>query len=106
MGADIPSPRSIATAEKSVSVPLEQIRLQPINWQGLVFLAWLVGVLVVRSIERSERVYQAMLCRGFAGTFWLLDHFVWRPADTLFCVLGGLGIVLLGLMQWGGVLWN
>jgi cobalt/nickel transport system permease protein len=68
--------------------------------------AQLVGVLVVRSIERSERVYQAMLCRGFVGTFWLLDHFVWRPADTMFCVLSGLGIVLLGLVQWGGILWS
>ncbi len=68
--------------------------------------AQLVGVLLVRSIERSERVYQAMLCRGFRGTFWLLDHFVWRPADTVFCVLGFAAIILLGLMQWGGYPWN
>lgn len=68
--------------------------------------AQLVGVLVVRSLDRSERVYQAMLCRGFAGTFWLLDHFVWRRADTVFCVLGGAVILALGLAQWGGILWN
>jgi len=69
-------------------------------------LAQLIGVLVLRSLDRSERVYQAMLCRGFAGTFWLLDHFHWRRRDTVFCSLGGAAILSLGLVQWGGTLWN
>ena len=50
-------------------------------------LANLVGMLLVRSFERSERVYQAMLCRGFSGTFWLLDHFHWHRRDWVFCWL-------------------
>ncbi len=37
--------------------------------------AYLVGVLVLKSYEHSEKVYQAMLCRGFRGKFPLLDHF-------------------------------
>lgn len=29
--------------------------------------AYLVGMLLVRSLARAERVYDAMLCRGFQG---------------------------------------
>ncbi|MFW5489657.1 MAG: cobalt ECF transporter T component CbiQ [Desulfovibrio sp.] len=46
--------------------------------------AWLTGMLLVRSSERSQRVYEAMRCRGFNGTFHSLDtHTPGRP-DTLF----------------------
>ncbi|KJU85770.1 cobalt ABC transporter permease CbiQ, partial [Candidatus Magnetobacterium bavaricum] len=31
--------------------------------------AYIVGMLLVRSHERSQRIYQAMLCRGFTGKF-------------------------------------
>ena len=61
----------------------------------------LVGVLLVRSYERAERVYQAMLCRGFSGTFWLLDHFQWRSKDTWFMAAWGLGLLLLALAGTG-----
>lgn len=37
--------------------------------------AYLVGMMLVRSYVRSKRVYDAMLCRGFKGKFWILDHF-------------------------------
>jgi len=30
--------------------------------------AWMVGTLFLRSLERSERVYHAMLARGFSGS--------------------------------------
>ena len=57
----------------------------------------LVGVLLVRSYERAERVYQAMLCRGFSGTFWLLDHFHWHAKDTWFLIFWGLGLLFIAL---------
>lgn len=38
-----------------------QIRL---SWKGR---SWMVGTFLVRSIDRSERVYQAMLARGYTG---------------------------------------
>lgn len=36
---------------------------------GVAFKAWgsLVGVLLLRAIDRAQRIYQAMLCRGFDG---------------------------------------
>lgn len=36
---------------------------------------YLIGMLLVRAIERSERVLGAMKCRGFSGRFLLL----WEP---------------------------
>ncbi|MCB2227025.1 MAG: cobalt ECF transporter T component CbiQ [Desulfarculaceae bacterium] len=62
--------------------------------------ASLVGVLLVRGYDRAERVYQAMLCRGFTGTLWLLDHFHWSRRDTIFCwaaVAVGAALIALNL---------
>jgi cobalt/nickel transport system permease protein len=58
--------------------------------------AYLVGMLLVRSYERSERIYEAMLCRGFHGHFPVISHFHLHGEDMLF---GGLMLfVLAGLI--------
>jgi cobalt/nickel transport system permease protein len=44
----------------------------------------LVGMLLVRSHERSERVYRAMLCRGFHGHFPVARHFHLHRHDLAF----------------------
>ncbi|NJB67120.1 cobalt/nickel transport system permease protein [Desulfobaculum xiamenense] len=46
--------------------------------------ASLIGMVLVRSWDRSERVYQAMLCRGFNGTFHSLNGFAHSTRDILF----------------------
>lgn len=56
--------------------------------------AYLVGMMLVRSYDRSKRVYNAMLCRGFKGKFWTLNHFVFKKSDfiagmvMLSCIIG------------------
>lgn len=45
---------------------------------------YLVGMLLVRSLERSERILTAMRCRGFRGKFYVLDHFHFTSWDILF----------------------
>jgi cobalt/nickel transport system permease protein len=61
--------------------------------------AYLVGMLVVRSYERSERIYGAMLCRGFRGHFPLMHHFHLHLSDLAFgvamTVLTGALLVLM-----------
>ncbi len=32
-------------------------------------MGYLVGMLLIRALDRAERIWQAMLCRGFSGTF-------------------------------------
>jgi len=49
--------------------------------------AYLVGMLIVSSYERSQRIYNAMLCRGFTGKFPVIDHFRLRKGDFAFGVL-------------------
>ena len=51
--------------------------------------AALVAMVLVRSYDRSQRVYQAMLLRGFTGVFPCLDRFAAGRRDVLFlgCVV-------------------
>lgn len=49
----------------------------------------LLGMLLVRSLERSQRVMAAMKCRGFDGRFHLLSeqHWQWRDSLLIFLAL-------------------
>lgn len=49
--------------------------------------AYLVGMLIVRSFERSHRIYNAMLCRGFKHNFPLMSHFELKKTDIAFAVI-------------------
>jgi cobalt/nickel transport system permease protein len=61
----------------------------------------LVGMLLVRSFDRSHRVLAAMKCRGFRGQYWMLDHFhfVFRR-DAPFCAAMLLTTLLLLELGW------
>ncbi|CAA7612077.1 cobalt ECF transporter T component CbiQ [Magnetospirillum sp. UT-4] len=48
---------------------------------------YLVGMMLVRALERSERILAAMTCRGFAGTFPLFDDFRLGGRDWAFAAL-------------------
>ena len=48
---------------------------------------YLVGMLIVRSYERSQRIYKAMLCRGSSGKFHLMSHFKLGRKDILFALI-------------------
>jgi len=58
--------------------------------------AYLLGMLLVRSFERSERVYQAMLMRGFTGTFPAYRIFALQSRDIL-CTGSAIMAVCLSL---------
>ena len=62
--------------------------------------AYLVGMLLVRSSERAERVYNAMLCRGFKGKLYGLSRFSITAVDlaSLFVMLSL--IATLGVLEW------
>ncbi len=53
--------------------------------------AWLLGMLLVRSWDRAQVVWQAMLCRGFTGKFYTLNVFKVRRSDWL---LFGMTVIL------------
>ena len=60
----------------------------------------LVGMMLLKSYDRSERVYNAMLCRGFKGQFWILDHFSLKRRDLILFIIMLVCITALGFIQW------
>lgn len=67
-------------------------------------LAHLAAMVFVRSMERAERVQQAMLLRGFSGTFPSLAASPPTPADRIFLALGLAVSFGLALLAWKDVL--
>jgi len=69
------------------------------TWRSL---GYLVGMLMVRSVERSERIVAAMRCRGFDGSFPVLDEPTrFRRPDGVFAGLVLAGMSLLMLVEVG-----
>ena len=62
--------------------------------------AYLVGMLLVRSYDRSERIRNAMICRGFRGRFYDLSEFSLKPFDFLVICIFFLVLILIVLLQW------
>jgi len=63
-------------------------------------LAYLVGMLFVKSYERAERVYNAMLCRGFRGRLYSLSQFSMKTIDIIFLILMLAVILGLVVLEW------
>src|SRR5204863_7888250 len=69
-----------------------------VNRHSYLTVGHVAGTLLVRGFERSERVGQAMRCRGFDGRFRSLTAFRTTAADVLTFLLvlaGSAGVVLL-----------
>jgi cobalt/nickel transport system permease protein len=49
--------------------------------------AYIVGGMLIKSYDKAEEIYKAMLCRGFKGYFPLFDHFHIKKSDLLFGVI-------------------
>ncbi len=58
-------------------------------------LGYLIGMLLVRALERSERILVAMRCRGFTGRLVLFDELRFGRRDALFGAGVGMLLVLL-----------
>jgi cobalt/nickel transport system permease protein len=67
------------------------------NLHGWRSLGWLIGMLLVRSLERARRVLAAMKCRGFHGRLYLLADYRWGRGDSAAALAASL---LLGGLLW------
>lgn len=74
------------------------------NWHTYRALGYLVGMLLVRSLERSERILAAMRCRGFTGQILLLDTLRFRRIDALFA--GLVILVCAALLSFDAWFWS
>ncbi|WP_373356448.1 cobalt ECF transporter T component CbiQ [Pseudoroseicyclus sp. CXY001] len=65
------------------------------DWHTIRAMGYLVGMLLIRAFDRSERILQAMRCRGFDGRFHVLDeHRPAGPREVLFA-LGAVTVLAL-----------
>jgi len=65
---------------------------------------YVIGTLLLRSYDLSEQVHKAMICRGFKGKYWLLDHFKIDKMDFVFGTFMLLSIISLGILQWAKII--
>lgn len=65
-----------------------------LNWHSYRTLGYLVGMVFLRGLERSERILSAMKCRGFHGHFHVMHDQVWAARDSA---------LLLGAFSLAGV---
>ncbi len=63
-------------------------------------VANLLGSLLVRSLDRAERIHRAMLCRGYTGTLRVEADFSLKISDAAFGAVMGLLIIAIGGAQW------
>jgi cobalt/nickel transport system permease protein len=60
----------------------------------------MVGTLFIRSYERGERIYAAMLSRGFDGQVRTLQNLSFRPADAYFSAVFCLMLIFPFVIWW------
>lgn len=62
------------------------------TWRSI---GYLIGMLLVHSLERSERIADAMKCRGYNGRFYLMGEMALARQDYTFMVMGALFLATL-----------
>ena len=62
----------------------------------------LIGMLIIRSLDRSERILCAMKCRGYHGMFYLYHHFHFTRRDVAFVL--AITMMSAGLVYWEYIL--
>ncbi len=70
------------------------------NFSTLRIMGNLVGMLLVRSFERTEHIRDAMLSRGYNGRLNILDEFSLSPGDFIKASLIIAGALALNLSRW------
>ncbi len=71
------------------------------NWHSYRSFGYLMGMMLVRAIERSERILGAMRCRGFTGRIPLLENLAFTQRDAIFafiCTVALVGLIALALL--------
>jgi cobalt/nickel transport system permease protein len=63
-------------------------------------ISYMVGMLLVKSFDRAQRVHNAMLCRGFEGNLYSLSTFSLNGRDVVSLILMITAVIILGVLEW------
>lgn len=87
----------IHAESRAVQVAMRARGFRPeLRGRSLAVLGNAVGMLLIRSTERAERVYLAMQARGYDGSFPLTEPWRTRTSDIMkFTGLGLLSVLLI-----------
>lgn len=58
-----------------------------------------IGQLLIRTIERSERIHRAMLSRGFTGNITGNFQFTWKTGATIYLIIWSIVFLILRIFQ-------
>ncbi|WP_163327941.1 cobalt ECF transporter T component CbiQ [Desulfurobacterium thermolithotrophum] len=61
--------------------------------------AYILGNLLVRSYRKADKIYKAMLCRGFKGAFPVYSHFSFSTKDIIFALLSTMFFLVVELWK-------
>ena len=65
--------------------------------------AYIVGMLLIKSFDRMQRVRNAMLCRGFKGDFYSIRNFSFKKIDIISIALMTAILIVLGIIEWTAI---
>jgi cobalt/nickel transport system permease protein len=68
-------------------------------WLRLRTTGNMIGTLFIRSYERGERIYEAMVARGFAGEVRTFNRLSFRLLDAEFLITCSLILLLVGVFS-------
>jgi cobalt/nickel transport system permease protein len=84
----------VLTDEASRMVQARSLRAFGGNGTGIRVFASMIGHLLLRTMDRAQRIHLAMLCRGFDGEIRITRSLEFSGRDTFFC-LGWCGIFVI-----------
>jgi len=62
--------------------------------------AYLFASLFLRSYDRSRRIYEAMLLRGYQGYFPVWHHFSWARSDFFWLIGGSIYLIFMAILAY------
>jgi len=66
--------------------------------------AYIVGMLLIKSFDRMQRVRNAMLCRGFKGNFYTIRNFSFKKIDAISIAFMFAVLIILGVLEWTAII--
>lgn len=68
--------------------------------KGMQLISFTAGAVLIRAYERGNRMYTALVSRGYTGTIRTLTQLRFKPSDYLFCLCFSFLSLLLFCIDW------
>lgn len=69
------------------------------NWHTWRSLGYLIGMMIVRAMQRSERIVQAMKCRGYTGQYYSYYPMCFKRCDAFYSMIFLVLIIIISYLN-------